>query len=775
MTLEDKIALCSGESFWRTKKFEKYGINPLFLSDGPHGLRKQEGKDDMLGINESRDATCFPAEVTTASSWDEQLLSEIGQAIGKEAKDQGVDVVLGPGANLKRNPLCGRNFEYFSEDPYLAGKLAAGFIRGVEGEGTGSCLKHFAANSREKGRFNSDSVMDERTLRELYLKAFEIAVKEGKPSTVMCAYPKLNGVHCSDNKYLLGDILRGEWGFDGVVVTDWGAMNDRIEGFKAGCDLNMPGGSAYMEKDVLKAVESGELSEEFVDRSAERILKLIEKCRATEKDRCKYDYTQSHLIAKKAAAEGAVLLKNEGKILPIKGGEKVALIGRMAKDMRYQGMGSSHINPTKLSQPIDFIKADSFCDGYNEKGETDDDLIAEAKQKASGADIAVVFCGLPANYEAEGVDRKNMALPDGQIRLIGEVCRANENTVVVLMCGCAVECPFFRKVKAMLYLGLPGQAGGEAVADILYGRENPSGKLAESWALSYRDVPSHSFFSKTKDVLYNEGIYAGYRYFDKAAKQVLFPFGHGLSYTEFEYSQLEIDGNTVTFKIKNTGSLEGKEVAQLYVEAPQTGIHRPIRELRRFKKISLKPGEEKTVVFELEDRDFAVWDEGWKVQQGTYAVCVGTNSRDLPLRAEIFVEGEEIPMPEKLKGTWYENCQGEPTAADLEKAMGRKYVPVEAKKGSFTMDNTIGEMKDDSVLIKMIYKIAEIVIARQCGGKKDYDDPEYFMMMSAVDGCPLRSTEIACALKGNVAHALLDFANGHAFNGIKKLLKISGK
>lgn len=770
MTLEDKIALCSGASFWRTKEFKKYGIESLFLSDGPHGLRKQEGKDDMLGINNSLEATCFPSAVTTASSWDAELLEQIGSAIGKEAKSQGVDIVLGPGANLKRNPLCGRNFEYFSEDPCLSGKFAAGYIRGIEKEGVGSCLKHFAANSQEKCRFNSNSVIDERTLRQLYLTAFEIAVKEGKPSCVMCAYPNLNGVHCSDNKYLLSDVLREEWGFDGTVITDWGAMNDRIKGFCAGCDLNMPGGSAYMEKEVLRAVKDGKLSESDVDRSAERMLKLVRKFGKAGRITYEYEYDRSHLIAKKAAVEGAVLLKNDGGILPIASGKKVALIGYLAKNMRYQGAGSSHINPVKLSQPADFIKSDSFCGGYDEKGETNDDLLASAKENASKADVAVVFCGIPENCEAEGTDRKSMNLPDGQLRLIDEVCNANEKTVVVLLCGSPVECPFSDKVKAILYLGLPGQAGGEAVAELLDGRENPSGKLAESWAKSYSDVPSHSYFALTKDALYNEGIYVGYRYFDKAKKQALFPFGYGLSYTEFEYSKLEINDKNVTVNVKNIGCVEGKEIVQLYVEAPQTGIHRPIRELKHFKKINLKPGEEKTAEFRLNERDFALWQDGWKVQKGTYKICVGSNSRDLPLQKEIFVEGEEIPMPDNLTGTWYETCLGEPEQSDLEKAMGKKYLPNEAQKGSFTMENTIGEMRDSSRTINLLYKIAEIVIARRCGGKIDYDDPEFFMMISAVAECPLRSIEIACAMKSNATHALLEFANGRVFRGIARLV-----
>ena len=557
MTLEDRIALCSGENFWETKKYEKYGIPSLFMCDGPHGLRKQEDAADMLGVNKSRPATCFPAEVTTAGSWDPELLTAIGSAIGQEAREQGVGLVLGPGANLKRNPLCGRNFEYFSEDPYLAGKLAAGFIRGAEAQGIGTSLKHFAVNSQEKSRFTSNSVLDDRTLRELYLTAFEIAVKEGHPSTLMCAYPKLNGVHCSDNKALLTDILRTEWGFGGMVVTDWGAMNDRPEGFRAGCDLNMPGGSDYMEKEVLQAVKDGTLPERCIDDSARRVLKLVFRAAETLKAPATCDYEAHHALAKRASLEGAVLLKNEGGILPLKKDAKIAVIGAMAKNLRYQGSGSSHINPTKLSQPLDFLPDAIYAPGCDDRGDTTEDLLSQAAKTAQEAEIAVISAGLPDRYESEGFDRADMKMPEGQLRMIDAVAAANPNTVVVLLCGSAVECPWADRVKGILYMGLPGQAGGEAVADLLCGRANPSGKLAESWPLSYADVPSSEIYGKTDDALYQEGVYVGYRYYDKAGVPVRWPFGYGLSYTTFAYSDLTVDGNAVSVAVKNTGSFAG--------------------------------------------------------------------------------------------------------------------------------------------------------------------------------------------------------------------------
>ena len=765
MTLEDKIALCSGENFWETKKYEKYGISSLFMCDGPHGLRKQEDVADMLGVNESRKATCFPAEVTTAGSWDPELLTAIGSAIGEEAREQGVGLVLGPGANLKRNPLCGRNFEYFSEDPYLAGKLAAGFIRGAEAQGIGTSLKHFAVNSQEKSRFTSDSVLDERTLRELYLTAFEIAVKEGKPSTVMCAYPKLNEVHCSDNKKLLTDILRTEWGFGGMVVTDWGAMNDRIEGFRAGCDLNMPGGSDYMEKEVLQAVRDGSLPERCVDDSARRVLELVFRAAQTLKEKAECDYDAHHALAKRAAAEGAVLLKNQDGILPLKQDAKFAVIGAMAKIMRYQGAGSSHINPTKLSQPLDFLPNALYASGCDERGDTTDALLAEAGKAARQAEIAVVFAGLPDRCESEGFDRDDMKLPEGHLRMIEAVARANPNTVVVLLCGSVVECPWADRVKAILYMGLPGQAGGEAVADLLYGRVNPSGKLAESWPMAYGDVPSSEIYGKTADALYQEGIYVGYRCYDKAGVPVRWPFGYGLSYTTFAYSGLTAEGNRVSVSVKNTGTCAGAEVVQLYIGAPQDGLHRPLRELKGFQKVFLQPGESRTVTFSLTDRSFALWQDGWKIPGGTYTVCIGN------LTASIQKPGEPLPIPAWQKESWYAHCSGKPNRADWEAMLGRKYTSPVLKKGSFTMDNTVMEMKDYSLIMKIMFKAVEATVAKGYGGKRDYENPNFRMQMASSAGAPIRSMMISGGMKGGVLPGMLEMANGHFFRGIWKMIK----
>lgn len=767
MTLEDKIALCEGANFWETKAFEKYDIPSMFVCDGPNGLRRQDlsGGTDMLGVNASRPATCFPAGVTMADSWDVELMQKIGNAIGEEACAQGVGVVLGPSANLKRNPLCGRNFEYLSEDPYLTGKMAAAYIRGIENQSVGTSLKHFAANSQEANRFTSDSIMDERTLRELYLSGFEIAVQEGKPATVMCAYPKLNGIHCSDHKELLTDVLRGEWGFDGMVVTDWGAMNDRIEGFRAGCDLNMPGGSDYMAKDCALAVRNGMLDEADIDNSVRRILKLVFRVVETMKTPCEYDYTAHHSIAREAAEQGAVLLKNEDEVLPLKEDAKIAVIGAMAKNMRYQGAGSSHVNPIKLDQPLDFLPGVVYVSGCDDRGSTTDKLLAEVVNTAKAAEVAVVFAGLPDRYESEGFDRDDMRMPDGHVRMIEAVTEANPNTVVVLMCGCAVECPWTDRVKGILYMGLCGEAGGAAIANLLYGRVNPSGRLAESWPYAYADVPSSEIYSRTKNALYIEGVYVGYRCYEKADMAVRWPFGYGLSYTSYVYSGLKLDGKNVSITVTNSGKLPGADVVQLYVAAPQDGIHRPLRELKGFRKVFLLPGESKDVSFELNDRSFALWQDGWKVPEGKYTVQIAD------LSAEIAVPGESIGIPAWQAGSWYEHCKGKPVQSEWEAVMDRSYIETTLKKGEFTMDNTVMEMKDHSIIMKIMFKAVEMVIAKGCGGKIDYDNPEFRMLINSSLGGPLRGMQISGGVKGGIFPGLLEMANGHFLKGIWKMLR----
>ena len=749
MTLKDKIALCEGKNFWETKEFPHYGIPSVFMCDGPHGLRKQENHGDHMGVNESRSATCFPAAVTTACSWDEELIGKIGSAIAEEALDQGVGIVLGPGVNIKRNPLCGRNFEYFSQDPYLAGKMAASFIKNAQKKGIGTCLKHYACNNQEFKRYVSDSILDDRTLREIYLTPFEIAVREGKPKTVMCAYNKVNGVYCSDNEELLTRILRNEWEYDGVVMTDWGALHDRISGFKAGCDLNMPGGSNYMEQEVIDAVSKGELDESYIERSVQRIIKLVtEICQAINK-KTYCDYDAHHQLARIAAEQSAVLLKNEDNILPLKKEQKIAIVGEMTKCMRYQGSGSSHINPTKIIQPAE---------------------IMENNARIEDADVAIIFTGLPSEYESEGFDRENMEMPWEQVKLIEETAEKNPNTVVVLFCGAPVEMPWADKVKGILYMGLPGQAGAEAAKNLLYGVANPSGKLAETWPIKYIDCPSSAYYPK-QDGQYREGIYVGYRYYDKANVPVRWKFGYGLSYTEFTYSNPELDDDTVRIKVTNTGSRPGAEVVQLYIAHPQNGIYRPVKELKRFKKVYLQPGESIEVSFDLDKRCFAIWDNGWKVPAGRYIILVGGNPDKLMVAGTIEKSGEAVNVPEWQSGSWYEKPLGSPTMEQWELMIGRKYVPYILQKGKFTMNDTVMDMKEYSLVMKAMYWGVKKTISKQAKP----GTPEFRMLMEASAGSPLRSMQISGGMKANLFEGLLAIANGKFFQGLKILLGYRNK
>lgn len=773
MTLEEKISFCTGSDFWHTKAMPQYGIPELMMADGPHGLRCQKGETDMVGVNKSLPATCFPAAVTAGATWNEELYAAEGEAIGKEGLAADVSLILGPGCNIKRNPLGGRNFEYISEDPYLAGKMAASFIRGQQSTGASSSLKHFAVNSQEYKRQNGDSQLDERTLREIYLTPFEIAVKEGKPDTVMCAYNKINGVHCSDSKKLLTDILRTKWGFDGMVVTDWGAMNDRRKGFRAGCDLNMPGGSRFMERAVRDAVKNGILDEKDIDASVERILRLVEKGKNADR-KFSLSFDDHHELAMEIAQQGAVLLKNEDQILPLSSPD-IVLIGYMAQHMRYQGTGSSHINPTRqvnLTDVLPDVPYFSCCDAEGNVTEKD---LRKAEAAAAKHEVAVVVAGLPDAYESEALDREHMRLPDGHNRMIEAVASVNPNTVVILLGGSAMELPWESEVKGILYMGLAGQAAGQAVYNLLTGKAVPSGKLTETWPLSYEDVVSRETFGK-KNVEYREGIYVGYRYYDKAEKKVRYPFGYGLSYTEFTYSNLNVADNRVTVNITNTGKVKGAEVVQLYVAPPQEGIFRPKRELKGFIRVELNPGESKLVQMELTERSFSVWDKGWKVPEGTYTIMVGSSSQDIRLKQEIHIDGVKINVPDWQKDSWYEKLSGLPTRQEWEKMIGHP-VPVipEPKKGQFTLDNTCLEMKDSSLVMKIQYKVTENIIAKSYGGKKDMSNPSYRMTLTCAVDCPLRATVIngGGAMNDSLAKGLLHMANGHYLKGIAAMLRRS--
>lgn len=767
MTLEEKVKLCSGVDFWHTKEIPHLGVHSLMMSDGPHGLRKQPESTDMLGINESVPATCFPTAVLSACSWDKELLKKEGEAIAREAIANEVSLVLGPGANIKRNPLCGRNFEYFSEDPYLSGKLAAAHISGIEKTGTGSSLKHFALNNQEYKRFSSDSLVDERTMREIYLASFETAVKEGNPSAIMSSYNKINGTYSSDNHWLLTKVLREEWGFDGLVVTDWGGMSDRREAFKAGCDLMMPGGSDYMEKEVLEAVKCGKLSDENVTRSARRVLELLAK---TARENAEAADMQAHYeLARQVAEESAVLLKNEDGILPLQENENIVLVGHMAKEIRYQGSGSSHINPWKLVNVTDVCQNIQFAEGCFADGTTDEKLLSEAEKVAANAEKVVVFAGLTDIYESEGFDRAHMKMPEGHVKMIERMSAVNKNVIVILMCGSAVEVPWIDKVKGVLYMGLTGEAGGEAIKNLLFGKVNPSGKLAETWPISYEDCICKDYYGEPhKDAEYREGIYVGYRYYETAGVKVRFPFGYGLSYTRFVYDDLQIDGNRVSCTVKNVGEMIGKEVVQLYIQPIKSSIHRPACELKGFEKIELAPGESKRITFILNERSFAVWDNGWKVPSGDYDICIGRNCREMCLKKEVHIKMDEVSDSAHLP-KWYRTLMGVPARQDLEILMDRKIVEYPVKKGEFSKENTIMEMKEHSLIMKLVYFAFETVMAKKYGGR-DYSNPNFKMMMSTAMDCSVSGMQINGGMKGQVLQGLVEIANGRFFKGIRMIL-----
>lgn len=669
MTVEEKAGLCSGDDFWRTKAVERLGVPKIMVSDGPHGLRKQDDKADHLGINDAIKAVCFPAGCAAAASFNRELIEEMGQALGDECQAENVAVILGPAVNIKRSPLCGRNFEYYSEDPYLAGEIAKSHIKGVQSKNVGTSIKHFLANSQEHRRLTSSSEIDERTIREIYLPAFETAVKEQQPWTVMCSYNRINGVHASENKLYLTDILRNEWGFEGFVVSDWGAVNDRVMGLEAGLDLEMPATFDHInDKKIVEAVKNGTLSEEVLDKAVERILKIVERFTENRAEGTVFDKEAHHRLARTVAEECIVLLKNDGAVLPLDKEEKIAVIGAYAKTPRYQGGGSSHINSFKVEGALDFIgnaENVSFSMGFGaEDSDPDESLISEAVSNAENADKAVIFAGLPDSFESEGFDRAHMHLPDCQNELIKRVAEVQPNTIVVLHNGSPVEMPWINDVKAVVEAYLGGQAIGGAVCDVLYGNVNPSGKLAETFPVKLEDNPSYLYYLGEKDkVEYREGVFVGYRYYDKKKSDVLFPFGHGLSYTTFEYSDIKLDKTsmkdtdtlTVSAKIKNTGSVFGKEAVQLYVAPKTDGIIRPVRELKGFEKTGLKPGEEKTVIFTLSKRDFAYWNtdlSDWHVLKGKYDIELGSSSRDIRLSASVEITSSaHIPTVYDLNTT----------------------------------------------------------------------------------------------------------------------------
>lgn len=709
MTLEEKVGMCSGSDFWHLKGVERLGIPSLMVTDGSHGLRRQAEAADHLGINKSEKAVCFPTGCAVASSFDRELIKRQGDRLGQECQAMDVSVVLGPAVNIKRSPLCGRNFEYYSEDPYVSTEMATAMIQGVQGRQVGTSVKHFVANNQEKRRMTNSSEVDERTLREIYLASFEGAVKHAKPWTVMSSYNKINGKFVGDDAGFLTDILRKEWNFDGCVISDWGAVNDRVKALRAGLDLEMPPGEFANDALILQEIQEGRLDVRVVEQTCERILNIIFRYMEHRDESAVFEYEKDHEVAAEIEAESMVLLKNEEMILPLKENKKIAFIGKYVANPRYQGGGSSHINSWKIESAKDAAEELQqkgelsnvrlvFATGFrDERDEVDEVLLNEAKKAAEASDIAVLFLGLPDNFESEGYDRKHMNLPDCQNTLVNEILKVQKNVVVVLHNGSPVLMPWKDHVKGILEVYLGGEGVGKATVDVLFGRKNPSGRLAETFPNRLEDTPCYLTYGKGKDyALYQEGIFVGYRYYTSKNIEVAFPFGHGLSYTSFAYCDLKADKEQmkdtdelrISVKVKNTGTMAGKEVVQLYVEPPVGEVIRPVRELRGFEKISLEPGEEKTVTFQLRERAFAYWNtqlHDWYVEEGEYRIKIGRNAQEMLLETAVRVYSTKV-IPKKYS---MNSCLGDlmrdPKAQGMLERLMNSMVPPEADEKAQTL------------------------------------------------------------------------------------------
>ncbi len=716
MTLEEKASLCDGLDYWHSQPIERLGIKSIAFNDGPHGIRKKGNPEESNGLLKGVPAICFPTASATACSWDPDLIYRMGQALGDECLKEQVSVLLGPGTNIKRSPLCGRNFEYFSEDGVLAGEMSAAFINGVQSKGIGTSLKHFAANNQESRRMTINTVVDERTLRETYLLPFEIAVKKSQPWTVMCCYNRVNGYYGAENKWLLTDVLRDEWGYENLVITDWGAENERVPGLIAGQEIEMPTSSGEGTRLIVEAVKNGTLDESILDTACERILKLVDKG-VQSLGEYTYDPAEHHKLAREIAGQCMVLMKNDNNLLPLKKDLNIAVIGEMAMTPRYQGAGSSLINPISLDSAYSTMKdmgiKFSYAQGYSTKKKdkkSDDAYISEAVNTAKNAEVALLFIGLTDEFETEGNDRKHLSIPELHNKLVEEVLKVNKNVVVVLSGGASIEMPWANDVPAILNMFLTGQAGGSAVCDVLFGDVNPSGKLAETYPLALEDNSSYNYFPGTSvSVEYREGIYVGYKYYDTANKEVRFPFGHGLSYTTFEYSDVKVSADkikdtdtvTVSFKIKNTGAVDGAEVAQVYVSDVESTIYRPAKELKGFKKVLLKAGEEKEVSITLDKRAFAYYNvklHDWHVESGDFRILVGASSRDIKLEATVFVESTvdaEIPDYRETAPCYYGADIANVTDDEFASVYGKELPPSQRDKSQpLTILNTLEDAAD---------------------------------------------------------------------------------
>lgn len=784
MTLEEKASLMSGRDFWQSQDIPAHNIPNMFLSDGPHGIRKQAEAADHLGLNASIPATCFPTAATVANSFNVKLAEEIGTALGEEAVAQKVNVLLGPGTNMKRNPLCGRNFEYFSEDPYLAGKIAAGYIRGIQSNGISACVKHFACNNQEERRMVIDTIVDERTLREIYLTAFEIAVKEGKTKSIMSSYNMINGTHANENMHLLKDILRDEWGFEGVVISDWGGDNDRVTAVKAGSDLQMPATGGESDAEIVAAVKNGTLSEADLDACVDRMIELsLDTEKVFSGAKRDFDVEKHHQLARRVAEESIVLLKNEDNILPLKEGAKVAVIGDFAKTPRYQGAGSSIVNPTKLDDTMSVIGESplacvGYAQGFERYGKKNQKLLLEAAELSQKADVVLFYMGLDEVTESEGVDRKNIQVPQCQIDVLEAVYQLNKNIVVILSCGSVVEMPWLPMTKGLLHGYLGGQSGARAIINVLTGKVNPSGKLAETYPLEYKDVSSASHFpGKEVSVEYREGLYIGYRYYVTANVPVLFPFGYGLSYTTFAYENLKVHENKVSFTIANTGSVPGAESAQLYVAAKGGRIFRPAEELKGFTKVYLEPGESKEVEIALDDkafRYFNVLTNAWEVEGGAYEIRIGANALDIRLSQEITVSGttDMVPYNEEELPSYFSGKAADVTLSEFEKLLGHKAPdPKWDRTKPLGYNDTIGQI----VYAKGWFaKFAgKIIYALYHHYEKKNNRRKTNMFDMVVLHQPFRGLNKMAggALSMEMVDGLLVAVNGHLFRGIGKIIK----
>ncbi len=790
MTPEEKAGLLSGKNFWYTKSVPRLGLSAVMMTDGPHGLRKQETAADQLGLHQSLPAVCFPTASALACSFDRPLLYAVGQAIGEECRQENVAVLLGPGINIKRSPLCGRNFEYFSEDPLVSGELAAAFINGLQSQNVGASLKHFAVNNQEKRRMTVDAVVDQRALREIYLAGFERVVRKARPWTVMCSYNRLDGLHASQNRRLLTGILREEWGFEGLVVSDWGATVERVKALQAGLDLEMPGLNGTNGSLVLDALKRGEISQETLDAAAERVVELI--LRSKERQPYRYSAVEHHALARRAAAQSAVLLKNDGQILPGNLSQKAAVIGAFARYPRYQGSGSSRIAPVQVDNALDVLRGlgldAAYAPGYRlDSDEPDEALIAEACRAATGRDIVYLFAGLLESDEAETFDRESMVMPESHVRLIEAVSQVNKHVVVILHCGAPVEMTWAERVPGILLMYLGGEAGGGACADLLLGMENPGGKLAESWPFTAADAPSHAYFpGYPLTVEYREGLFVGYRYYDTARKAVRYPFGYGLSYTRFAYSDLHLstanmrdtEELAVTCRVTNTGSRTGSEVVQLYIAANTTVIIRAAQDLRGFEKVRLEPGESREVTFTLTGRDFAYYNThigGWHVESGGYEIRIGASSRDIRLAGEVCVQSSvQAPLPDLRSAApeYYDLSQGISISDPSFRAvLGRDIPPRERKKGApHTMYSTLPEIQD-RFLGRLIWMILNHQKERELADKPELqvmaektimDMPLFFLPMATSGGISIIQVQ-----------GLVELLNAHWLNGLRLTLRKS--